>query len=272
MTITVSSFSLGLLVGVLALAPVAMAGPLDGNVTASQVMQAVSPQPSMGLAPGLSTMEAPTSPSRGRLSRLIQDKPKLYLPSRLVMGEPNTVVLRAPAGQFVRVIVTQGQLEAPDAKPSDEQNILFQTEAEEIPAKGVLGVALPVPNNKDLDGITVFVTAELSNNKDFKATQALEWVDSSGQKTSNNGVSIVQPTVVSKGPSILPNMPGMNPQLMRQINSVSQLQNGSTRQKQLIDDGNLNRNSAIDRNSFITRPGLPTGGSPAGGSASPLGF
>jgi hypothetical protein len=70
----------------------------------------------------------------------------------------------------------------------------------------------------------------------------------------------VKPSEVG-GMSIMPNMPGMSPQMMSQLSNLSNMQSNPNA-KQLIDNGNINRDRSIDQNPFAFRgsqPGLTVG-------------
>ena len=53
---------------------------------------------------------------------------------------------------------------------------------------------------------------------------------------------------------VMPGMPGFNPQVFSQLTTLGDVYNsGDERKKQLLDNGNINKDREMDQNPFIRR-------------------
>ena len=195
-----------------------------------------------------------------RLSQLIKRKPNLYLPSRLLIGQENKFTLQGTPGHEVTLYISpqDAGLKAPNG-----QLLRVGEESEAIkgiiPQNGVLSLAIPLPDDTELDGKEIFVEAITWKAPDYSDLEILELVDSTGRRSSENKLAIAKPTK-GKGAFILPSMPGVSPQMIQQITTLSEIQKGDTRKRDLIYSGDVNKDILQDQNVFINRPGGLGGG------------
>lgn len=202
----------------------------------------------------LLTQPAHAEKYQSRLNSLILKKNDLYLPTRLVLGEESHFVIKAPAGSQVKVLLSteNSGYELPNGT-----SLRVGPHVEElsgvVPENGVLQLSLTMPKGDGMDGKTVYVDAVYGTSDEDMAP--LELVDATGRRTGNNALAVVKPSDAGSM-SIMPNMPGVSPQLMQQLTTLTNTQGAN---KQLLDNGNINQNRAGDRNPFAYRgyqPGL----------------
>lgn len=204
----------------------------------------------------LMTAEAQQTRGNSRLSQLIRNKPNLYLPSRMLIGEENKFTFQGPPGSQVILYVSAepSGMEAPDGQPLrvGAENQQFTGT---IPEKGVLEMTVPLPHEEFLIGKSMFVEGILWTQEDYADLAVFEIVDSTGRRSGANALVISQMSN-GKGAFIMPAMPGMPSGLVNQITTLSEMDGGDKRKMELIDrDGDLNRDVMINQNMFLNRPG-----------------
>jgi hypothetical protein len=196
---------------------------------------------------------------QSRLNSLILKKNDVYLPTRMVLGEEAHFVIRASAGSHVKLLLSaqNSGYTLPNGATlrvgADSQELTGV-----VPENGVLQLKMTMPKDPEMEGKTLYVDAAAGPTDEAMAP--MELVDSTGRRTSLNALAIVKPSEVG-GMSIMPNMPGMSPQMMSQLSNLSNMQSNPNA-KQLIDNGNINRDRSIDQNPFAFRgsqPGLTVG-------------
>ncbi len=195
---------------------------------------------------------------RSRLSQLIQEKPTLYLPSRLLIGVDNRIVVRAAAGSQVRLYLSPGNsgFRSPDGQVlqvSEEHQALEGT----IPENGVLQLQVPVPNEDDLIGRDVYIDAITWQNPDYSDLKRMEWVDATGRRATDNKISIAKAVDPKRGANVIPSLPGLPSNALQQLGTVVDAEtSGDARKKELVDpNGARDSRFFLDQNSFIQRPG-----------------
>ena len=198
----------------------------------------------------------------GNLSKLnqqLQAKTRLYLPNRLYVGEGNKLSIQGKPGALVILYAspTSTGAAAPNEMPLNVGTNL-QAFSSKIGDNGVATIPLALP--PELDGKALFMDAVVYTQPDFSDMTKVDILDSAGQLTANNQVMIVKPNLKGgKGASLMPGMPGMNPQMMQQLQTMSEAQS-DPRKRDLLYKGDRDGTRLQDKNSFIPIPGLPTGG------------
>ena len=189
---------------------------------------------------------------QSRLNKLLIHPSNLYLPSRLVLGEATRFVVKAQPGSLVRVLIsTTGEgYQLPNGTPlrvGQEVQELSGT----VPAAGVLELMLEMPKEESLAGRVVYVDAVAGPSDE--ALEPINLVDSTGRRTESNTLVITKAAEVG-GPMVMPGMPGFNPQVFSQLTTLGDVYNsGDERKKQLLDNGNINKDREMDQNPFIRR-------------------
>lgn len=194
-----------------------------------------------------------------QLSLKQQNQVQVFLPGQLVLGNTSTFSVRGNPGQ--RVLLFFG----PGPKPDNQQELSnFSLSADSprlegiIPESGVLQLELPVPAEETLAGNWVFFEGMATEISNPNSVLPLAFRGADGQFTNAPLVQMLPPAKEAKGAQILPNMPGVDSQVMRQLGTLAEISqsNDERRRKLIEDDGTINRNREIDRNSLI-QPGLP---------------
>ncbi|MBK8191250.1 MAG: hypothetical protein IPK79_12470 [Vampirovibrionales bacterium] len=196
----------------------------------------------------------------GRLSGLIQQKSSLYLPTRLLWGQENRILVKAPPGARVVVYISpQNQgFTAPNGAPlrvgADPEKL--EGVASE---KGVAALTLTLPAPPAGEGLDeeikprpAFLDAVVYQKDDFSDMTVVEIIDPTGRPAASNQTMLTQ-AVNGRGPLFFPGMPGVSGDIVRRLSTLGDLQSGDTRKRELIDDGTRNQQVEQDRNVFIRR-------------------
>jgi hypothetical protein len=187
---------------------------------------------------------------QSRLNSLILKKNDVYLPPRLVIGEEARFVIKALPGSHVKLLLSA---QNSGYKLSNGKELRVGAQSEEltgvVPENGVLQLQMTMPKDPDAEGKLVYIDAVYGATDDDLTP--MELVDATGRRTANNALAIVKPSDAG-GMSILPNMPGVSPQMLNQLTNMTNMQ-GDT--KQLLDNGNIDQSRESDRNPFIYRGG-----------------
>jgi hypothetical protein len=196
---------------------------------------------------------------QSRLSRLLIRNADLYLPTRLVIGEEARFVVKAPAGNHVKVLLS------PDGEGytlPDGTSLRVGTEAQEligvVPENGVLELTLDIPQEAELAGKVLYIDA--ASGPTDEALVPMTLMDPTGRKADSNVLVIAKPAELG-APMIMPTMPGgLTPQAFNQLSQMSQVYaSKDERKKQLMmDNGDLDRSRQMDNNPFTQR-GLQKG-------------
>lgn len=164
----------------------------------------------------------PARRSNSRLSRLlIREQPRVYLPGRLLMGQDNPLMIKAPAGAQVTLLISAASkgYVLPDATPLSVGPD-FQKIEGLVPANGVLQLAIPVPAAEDgVEGAILYIDGYLTQDDGLETPsqyQRLVWMDAAGQPTRDNHLVIAKSSE-GKGPMIMPSIPGLPSQLLNTI-------------------------------------------------------
>lgn len=204
----------------------------------------------------LSPQHALAEQYHSRLNSLLLKKSSVYLPSRLVIGENIQFIVKAPAGNKVKVLLSpknEGYLlpNGTALRVGEDVHELSGT----VPENGILELKMEMPKDMaGMEGKILYIDAAIGASDDVLSPADL--IDSTGRRTLENALVIVKPAERG-GPNILPSLPGMSPQLFNQLSTMSQM-SGQGNHKQLIDNGDINRDRELDRNPF-TRRGIQPG-------------
>ncbi len=192
---------------------------------------------------------------QSRLSQLIRQKPDMYLPTRLILGEENRFVFRAKPGSNITLYLSpKGEgFVLPNGLP------LFIGEEHEsvsgqIPSSGVLELSLPLPDEEDWNGYVLYVDAITWQTPDGSDAERFEWIAHTGSRAESNAL-VMSKRTRDGGFPIMPAIPGIPTHVFQQLTTMSEAYNGDERKKELLDTGEINRDTLLDQNSFINRPG-----------------
>lgn len=195
---------------------------------------------------------------QSRLSSLLIHKNDIYLPARLVIGEQAHFVAKAVPGSRIKLFLsTQGEgFLLPDGSPlrvgKDAQEV-----SGVVPETGVLELQMEMPKESELEGQVVYVDAVAGPSDDNLAPMTL--VSAAGRRTGENTLVIVK-AAEKGGPNLVPNMPGLSPQVFNQLTQLGNIYGGANKgdnRKELLDNGNINRDRSMDQNPFTQRGAQP---------------
>lgn len=249
----------GFLLALMALFPLSFAAePATTHAespTVSQDMPAESGEQSVEVSPSPDLYRRPIS----RLNSLVRQKPTVYLPTRLILGESTNFVIKAQPGTHIALYVSPEDVgyAAPNGKPLR----VGQTNEElkgDVPENGVLTLTLPIPQDPNLDGRAVFVEAIAWTRDDYRDLEVVTLMEATGRPAVRNMLAIAAPSDSGKGVNLMPSMPGMPQQLIQNMASVAGAQ-GDEDKKQMIDRGTRDTDLLYDRNSFLARPNSMVG-------------
>lgn len=191
-----------------------------------------------------------------RLSRLLIRKSDVYLPTRLVLGEEARFVIKAAPGNQVKLLMSpsaEGYLlpNGTALRVGSDAQILEGT----VPETGILELKMDMPKDPELEGKVLYVDAVAGLSEE--SLEPMGMVDATGRRTGSNSLVIVKPAERG-GPSILPNMPGLSPQVFNQLTQLGDVySNKDDNRKNLLDNGDINRDRQMDQNPFIQRGAQP---------------
>lgn len=202
--------------------------------------------------------DADTERAPSRLGKLLLKRSNLFLPSRLTLGMENRFVIKAQPGSQVRLLLSAEDrgYRLPNGTPL-RVGPEYQELTGVIPTSGVLELVIDMPNEEDLHGETVYVEAVVGSSDADMAP--IDIMDPAGRRADHNALTIAK-QASRGGPAILPNLPGMNPQMLQQLSTMGSIySNDEDPRRQLLDTGDINRELKIDQNPFNNRgvqPGL----------------
>jgi hypothetical protein len=201
---------------------------------------------------------AHAEPYQSRLNSLLLRKNDVYLPNRLTLGQEARFIVKATPGSLVKLFVSaqgEGKILPNDValRVGDDAQELSGI----VPENGVLELKMDVPRDPDLEGRIVYVDAVAGTSEEN--LKPINLVDSTGRRTDENALPMMAQVVGGSGPSVMPAMPGVSPQVFNQLTTMGNIYSqGDKEKKDLLDNGDINRDRNIDRNPFINR-GLQQG-------------
>jgi hypothetical protein len=196
---------------------------------------------------------AHAEPYQSRLNSLLIRKNDVYLPNRLTLGQEARFIVKAQPGSLVKLFVSaegQGKILPNDValRVGNDAQELSGT----VPENGVLELKMDVPKDPELEGRLVYVDAVAGTSEaDLKP---IDLVDATGRRTDENTLPMMAQVSSGGGPSVMPAMPGVSPQVFNQLTTMGNIYSqGDKEKKDLLDNGTINRDRNIDRNPFINR-------------------
>ncbi len=191
---------------------------------------------------------------QSRLSGLLLKKSSFYMPGRLVLGQENRFTVKAPPGSQVQIFLSpsgEGKLFA-DRIPlavGEDAETLNGT----VPETGVLELSLPLPAEDAWEGKVLYVDAVVGKAEDYSDYSRPELIDSTGRKAVSNALVLAKPAEKNQM-MVLPAIPGVDTRMFNQITTLTDIYSSDDpRKKQLLMDGNINRDAQIDKSTLMQR-------------------
>lgn len=170
----------------------------------------------------------------------VSDKPSVYFPSKLIIGQENIFTVKGKPGCKVSLAVSDSNR---GAKPLMGKTLRLgeteQTLEAVIPATGAVEVKYTLPEDPALVNRVKYIEVAIWSNEDFSDMEIATTISPTGRETRNNGISITLPPESGKRPSFAPIMPGVGYELIRSIEHVKQAQDGKINPELLDDDGTI---------------------------------
>lgn len=235
------------------------------SIMAGNALAALAEIPSTPIetVPSAVTLPA-TSDNRpvSRLSRMMLNQDTLYLPTRLIIGENNRFLIKGKPGSDVMLYVSpKGDGYKLPNGLAVKVGEMHESLGGKIPESGVLTLEIPVPNEPDWAGHFLFIDAITWTQPDYADVKQIQLLDSTGRRTTDNGLMMSTPASIGGSPLVMPSMPGVPAGALQQLTQTSQiLGSNDKRRKDLIYDGERNPDTMLDRNTLLNRSGF--GGSP----------
>lgn len=190
-----------------------------------------------------------------RLSRLLLNQHSMYLPVRLTLGAESRFVIKGEPGMSVRLYLSS-QASGLSAPNGEALRVGTSHEALEgkIQENGLVEMTIELPKEASMAGHTMYVDAVAWRAADHSDLSRVQLIDASGRRTGDNGLLLSMPSDGGHT-TIIPMLPGMNPQMIQQLSTVTEALHDE-RKRELMYDGERDEDTVWDRNSLITRPGL----------------
>lgn len=169
----------------------------------------------------------------------IGDTSRVYLPSRLVIGQDNIFIIKGKPGKKVSLAISSSNR---GANPLFGKKLRLgeteQTLEANIPATGILELVYKLPNDTSLVNRTKYFEVALWSKDDFSDLEIAKTISPAAKETLNNGLVISLPPSSGKAPSFAPVIPGMGQDLIRSIEHIKDVQEGKVN-SELMDDGKV---------------------------------
>lgn len=168
----------------------------------------------------------------------INESPKLYLPSKMVIGTDTIFKITGNPGSKVSLAISNTNN---GSKPLFGNKLrLGKTEMTLegiIPATGILELKLNAPMDKSLVDQVKYFEAATWSKEDYNDLQVATTISPSGKETFKNSVAYSEPYATGKRPSFEPVIPGMGQEFMKSLEAINKTKEGKNN-SELIDEGN----------------------------------
>ncbi|MEW5819892.1 MAG: hypothetical protein AB1782_06845 [Cyanobacteriota bacterium] len=167
----------------------------------------------------------------------VSDKPSVFLPSKLIIGQDNIFIVKGTPGSKVSLAISKANRGSNPLMG----NPLRLGETEKtiegvISPTGAVQLIYPLPDDDSLVEQIRYFEVAIWKNDDFSDLSIATTISPSGKETRNNGIKISLPPESGKSPSFSPVIPGLGQDIMRSIEHVKAVQDKSIN-PELIDDG-----------------------------------
>lgn len=153
------------------------------------------------------------------LSSLIQQKPLVYKPTKLIIGQDNKFLIKAAPNTNV-IFITSA--EATGASTYLGQTLRLGTILNKIDAKtaenGVVEVNLPISNDKTLIGTNIYFEVLILNNNNPEEATLAQVMSPAARESALNVVAIYDKPKNLGMPSLDPLVPGLTDNVNQVIN------------------------------------------------------
>lgn len=184
------------------------------------------------------------SASKRPLLMIKRDYPKVYKPTKLILGDKNKFIVKAQPGSYVLLAISQVNKGAPlfyGKKLRLGANI--QTIESKISNNGITELIYTLPDNQDMEGDLLFFEVMVSKDKTFKNPQIAQIIASNGRQSVDNGIIITKKPENVSAPTFGAAIPGTNMNINNALQSIERINEGQPRQFEPMEDINYGINS-----------------------------
>jgi hypothetical protein len=164
------------------------------------------------------TLEVITLPFSDKPKFQLDESPRMYLPSKLVIGQDNLFVIKGKPGAKVSIAMS---LSNDGSKPLLGKYLrLGSTELTiegNISATGIVELKYKPENDKTLVEQSRYFEAVIWSKDDFSDLEVADVYSPSGKVTNNNSVVIALPNSNPNIPSFAPVLPGVGQEVIRSL-------------------------------------------------------
>lgn len=160
---------------------------------------------------------------------LRSDSAKIYKPTRLVIGQSNNFLIKAPAGATVELAlsyVNEGLPVYHGITLNLGKDAKFVTGV--VPSNGFITLSFSIPNNKDMANSEMYFDAVYWKKSDYSDIQKLQIISPSGLQTKLNKLILVMPTDDPNKPAFAPALPGGGSELIKATQSINSTNSNNT--------------------------------------------
>jgi len=177
--------------------------------------------------PAFAQQEIQFKPTKRPSLLIKRDFPMIYKPSKLIIGQENKISIKAEPGSYVSLAYSENNSGAPlfyghKLRLGTER----KTREAVIPENGLLELGLNLPNDKSLEGKTIYLEAVIWKDQDFSDLELAKVIGPNGRETSNNGVIVSLPPKDASRPTFAPAMPGAPAEMMHAAKYIDDMKKG----------------------------------------------
>lgn len=167
----------------------------------------------------------------------VSDQASVYLPSKLIIGEGGTFVVKGTPGAHVSLAVSNSNRGANPLMGNKLRLGETETTIEAVVSPtGAVEIQYPLPDDPSLISKVKFFEVAVWTKEDFSDLVIAKTISPAGKQTLHNGIVITTPPEVKKAPAFSPVIPGVGQDMIRAIEKVKEAQDGKVN-PDLIDDG-----------------------------------
>ncbi|OGH98588.1 MAG: hypothetical protein A2104_07045 [Candidatus Melainabacteria bacterium GWF2_32_7] len=174
--------------------------------------------------PAFAQHEIELKPTKRPSLLIKRDFPMAYKPSRLIIGQENKISIKAVPGSYVSLAFSEENSGAPlfyGHKLRLGSDI--KTQEGIIPENGFLELSISLPNDKNLDGKTIYLEVAIWKNQDFSDLELAKIIGINGRETNNNDILVSLPPQNASKPTFAPAIPGAPIEMMHAAQFIDEI-------------------------------------------------
>ncbi len=161
---------------------------------------------------------------------ITRDYPQIYKPSRIYIGQENKFTVKAEAGSYVSVALSL-ENKGSDLFYGHELRLgkdIIATGEGKIAANGLAEIAVKVPEDKKLEGKSVYFECAVWKSEDFSDLKIANIISTSGRESGSNQVLLALPVKDSNKPTLMPSLPGASSEFIESMKTMNEIRETET--------------------------------------------